>query len=162
MPINQLMCNKRQSKFLTSEVEYCRSCEPQESWLSLEHSMMKSSTLFERRPLPPYVHLTSTRCHSCDRCSQAFPIFHALPLPCIILKETKERKMGEAWEQGYQQTVLHHNYVIIDLFKKRAPLRLNTNKESTREGWVWARPYMDSLRATHVASHGNDLVGLCK
>jgi len=39
--------------FLTSEVEYYRSCEPQESWLSLERSMMQSSTLFECGPLPP-------------------------------------------------------------------------------------------------------------
>ena len=43
--------------------------------------MMKSSTLFERGPLPPYVHLAYTKRHSRDRCSQAFPIFHALPLP---------------------------------------------------------------------------------
>ena len=76
-----------QSEFLTSKVKYCRSCEPQESWLSLEHSMMKSSALFERGPLPPYVHLVSTRCHSCDRCSQAFPIFRTFPLLCIILNE---------------------------------------------------------------------------
>ena len=46
------------SEILTSEVEYCQSCEPQESWLSLERSMMKSSMLFEREPLPPYVHLS--------------------------------------------------------------------------------------------------------
>ena len=37
--------------------------------------MMKSSTLFECGPLPPYVHLASTRRHSHDRCSQAFPVF---------------------------------------------------------------------------------------
>ena len=82
LPINQLVCNKRQSKFLTSEVEYCQSCEPQESWLSLEHLMMKSSATWT---LPPYVHLASTRRHSRDRCSQAFPVFRALLLPCIIL-----------------------------------------------------------------------------
>jgi len=29
---------------------------------------------------PPYVHLASTRHHSSDRCSQAFPVFRALPL----------------------------------------------------------------------------------
>ena len=34
---------------------------------------MKSSTLFQCGPLPPYVHLVSTRRHSCDRHSQAFP-----------------------------------------------------------------------------------------
>ena len=47
----------------------------------LERSMMKSSTLFEHGPLPPYVHIASTRCHSRGRCSQAFLVFRALPLP---------------------------------------------------------------------------------
>ena len=56
--------------------------------------MMKSSTLFERGPLPPYVHLASTRRHSRDRCSQAFPVFRALPLPCIILNENRRTKNG--------------------------------------------------------------------
>ena len=57
--------------------------------------MMKSSTLFhlfERGPLPPYVHLTSNRRHSCDRCSQAFPVFRGLLLPCIILNKKKKRE----------------------------------------------------------------------
>ena len=44
---------------------------------------------------PPYVHLVSTRPHSRDRCSQAFPVFTLFdPLPCIILNEnwrTKKR-----------------------------------------------------------------------
>ena len=56
--------------------------------------MMKSSTLFERGPLPPYVHLASTRRHSRDRCSQAFPIFCALPLPCILLNKNRRTKNG--------------------------------------------------------------------
>ena len=56
--------------------------------------MMKSSTLFERGPLPPYVHLASTRRHSRDRCSQAFPVFRALPLPCIILNANRRTKNG--------------------------------------------------------------------
>ena len=58
--------------------------------------MMKSSTLFERGPLPP----TSTRHHSGDRGCQAFPEFHALPLLCIILNEIQRTKTGEAWERG--------------------------------------------------------------
>ena len=43
---------------------------------------------------PPYVHLASTRRHSRDRCSQAFPVFHALPLPCtcIILNTNRRTK----------------------------------------------------------------------
>ena len=56
--------------------------------------MMKSSTLFERGPLPPYVHLASTRRHSRDRCSQAFPVLHALPLLCIILNANRRTKNG--------------------------------------------------------------------
>ena len=39
---------------------------------------MKYSTLFVVGHHPPYVHLASTRRHSRDRCSQAFPVF--LPL----------------------------------------------------------------------------------
>ena len=31
----------------------------------------------------------------------AFPVFRALPLPCIILNTTEEQKTGEAWERGY-------------------------------------------------------------
>ena len=46
---------------------------------------------------PPCVHLTSTWRHSRDQWAQAFPIFRALPLPCIILnanRRTKRRKPG--------------------------------------------------------------------
>ena len=43
---------------------------------------------------PPYVHLVSTRRHSRDRFSQAFPVFRALPLPCIILNENRRTKNG--------------------------------------------------------------------
>ena len=59
--------------------------------------MMKSSTLFhvfECGPLPPYVHLTSTRRHSRDRCSQAFPVFRAVPSSCIILNTNRRTKNG--------------------------------------------------------------------
>ena len=37
---------------------------------------MKSRTLFECGPLPYYIHLMSTRCHSQSRCSNAFSVFH--------------------------------------------------------------------------------------
>ena len=56
--------------------------------------MMKSSTLFECGPLPPYVHLVSTRRHSRDRCFQAFPVFRALPPPCIILNANRRTNNG--------------------------------------------------------------------
>ena len=68
---NYNLCNKPQSKTLTGEVEYCRSHEHLGSWLSLECSMMKSSTLFECGPLPS---MSSSRPpdFSHDICSQAF------------------------------------------------------------------------------------------
>ena len=40
-----------------------------------------------------YVHLASTWCHSRDRCSQAFSIFHVLLL-CIILNANQRTKTG--------------------------------------------------------------------
>ena len=43
-------------------------------------------------PPPPYIHLTSTWCHSCDRCFEAFPVFRTLP--------NWTTKTGEAWERG--------------------------------------------------------------
>ena len=42
-------------------------------------------------PSPPYVHLASTRHHSRDGCSQAFPIFCTLPLLCIIHKPKNKK-----------------------------------------------------------------------
>ena len=36
----------------------------------------------------------STRRHSRDRCSQVFPVFHAHPLPCIILNANQRTKNG--------------------------------------------------------------------
>jgi len=48
---------------------------------------------------PPYVHLVSTRRHSSDRCSQAFPVFRAHPLHVLHWTKTEEQKMGEAWER---------------------------------------------------------------
>jgi len=84
--------NKPENEFLTGEAEYLWSCERLGSCLKVERSMIKSSTLFhvfECGPLPPYVHLASTWRHSCDRCSQAFPVFHALLVPCIANQRTK-------------------------------------------------------------------------
>ena len=58
-----------------------------------------------RSPPPPHIHLASTWCHSHDRCSQAFPVFRALLLPCIIYwTQTEEQKTGKAWERDYSCT----------------------------------------------------------
>ena len=51
---------------------------------------------------PPHVHLASTWRHSRARCSQAFPIVRAHPLPCIILNTNQKKKTGEAWKWGYR------------------------------------------------------------
>ena len=75
---------------------------------NIEHSNdsqdIKSSQWFSAHEFvvghrPHYVHLTSTRRNSRDRCSQAFPIFQ---LPCVIQnanqRTKKSKKAGEAWE----------------------------------------------------------------
>ena len=56
--------------------------------------MMKSSTLFVVGHRPPYVHLVSTRRHSRNKCSQALPVFRALPPPCIIANGNRRTKNG--------------------------------------------------------------------
>ena len=98
-------CNKRLSEFRTSEVKYCRSCEPQESWLLLERLMMKSSALFERGPLPPYVHLASIRRHSRDRCSQAFPVFRAASVHYTERKPKNKNGGGLGTRLDYSYSV---------------------------------------------------------
>ena len=97
MPDYKYGRNKTESEFLTGQAEYSWSYERLGSCLAVERSMMKSSMLFhvfECGPLPPYVHLASTWHHSHDRCSQAFPVFRALPLPCIILNANRRTKNG--------------------------------------------------------------------
>ena len=71
------------------------------SWLSLERSMMKSSMFFEHRPLPPYVHLASTRHHSRDRCSQAFPVFrHSTASVYYTERKPRNKKQGRPWNEA--------------------------------------------------------------
>ena len=63
--------------------------------------MMKSSTLFERGPLPP----TSTSCPPNVIHVIGIPrpslFFATLQLPCFILNTKQGTKMGEAMEQGW-------------------------------------------------------------
>jgi len=61
---------------------------------------------------PAYVHLASTRCHSRDRCSQAFPVFRALLLLCIILNETEEQKNGGGLGTRLVQTIHLETHVV--------------------------------------------------
>ena len=67
VPDYKYVHNKPESEFLTGIVEYSPSCEHLGSCLAVEHSLMKSSMLFNlpiyvnTDPyLPPCVHLTST------------------------------------------------------------------------------------------------------
>ena len=73
-----------------------------------------------QRPPPPYVHLASTRRHSRDRFSQAFPVFRALPLPCIILNENRRTKNGGGLGTRLGRVCTHSDcqYDIIQLVKE--------------------------------------------
>ena len=46
--------------------------------------MVYCTQIYSWAPPLPYIHLVSTRCHSHDRCSQAFPVFRALPRLCFL------------------------------------------------------------------------------
>ena len=75
--------------------------------------MIKSSTLFEHGPFPPYIHLASTRRHSRDRFSQAFPVFRALPLPCIINERKPKNKKRERPGNEAMLTVLAEPVLVF-------------------------------------------------
>ena len=66
---------------------------------------------------PPYVHLASTRRHSRDRFSQAFPVFRALPLPCIILHENRRTKNGGGLGTRLYQLCMF-SYIVLSLARK--------------------------------------------
>ena len=71
------------------------ACDLVNVWnLVTEHSMMKYTTLFDCKPLPPP---TSTWHHLCKKCSQAFSIFHHSSASMYH----QRAKMGEAWEQAF-------------------------------------------------------------
>ena len=117
VPDYKYVRNKPESGFLTDQAEYSWSCERLGSCLATEHSMMKSSTLFyefECGPLPPYVHLASTWRHSRDKCSQAFPVFRALPPPCIILNANRRtKKWGRPGNEATLCTLLGVFIILI-------------------------------------------------
>ena len=98
VPNYKFVCNKSEVEFLTGETGYSQSCERRGSRLVMKHWMMKSSALFECGPLPPRPHCVHLMSYSCDRCSQALPLFRS----CVLyLTQTKEQRMGgegEAWE----------------------------------------------------------------
>ena len=52
--------------------------------------MLKSSMLFECGP--PYIHLTSTRCHSCDRCPMIVGQYIAGSNSKANMKDLKQKK----------------------------------------------------------------------
>ena len=84
-PIFKYVRNKLESKFLTSQDEYsfdhANVWSPKLRWSARMDDPMHC---FGSWAPPPYVHLVSTWHHSCDECSQAFPVLHQ---PCIIVNE---------------------------------------------------------------------------
>ena len=70
-------------------------CEHLRVLSMMERWMMKSSMLFECRRLP---HM-STRRHSCDKCSQSFPIFHHSSTFCLSDSPcgSSRPKQARAW-----------------------------------------------------------------
>ena len=54
----RFMRNKSESEYLNSQAEHSQSHECLQSYLEIEHSLMKSSMLFEYGP--HYVHLVSS------------------------------------------------------------------------------------------------------
>ena len=76
----------------------------------------------------PHVQLASTRCHSCDRCSQILPIFHALLLPCIIL----------TCSCGYQQLSYGHKHFHETYFWSHQ--QAFPHLQLMNGTWSWGRP----------------------
>ena len=99
--------NKPESEFLTSQAEYSWSCKCLGSCLVVERSMMKSSMLFHvyssAGPSPPM-----STSHSPDvihvigvpRPSLFFALFRFRVLQMYTEHKLKNKKTGDAWEQG--------------------------------------------------------------
>ena len=84
-----LYCQARPQTFIRSQVLHLTSKK-------LAHRFIPPVFVIGDHPL--YVHLASTWHLSRDRCSQASPVFHALPLPCIILNTNWKKKNGGGLE----------------------------------------------------------------
>ena len=69
-----------------------------ESRTAVDCSNGWSSALFLWLDPSPYVHVTSTWCHSHDEWARFSPLFRF----CVLYwTQTEEQKMDEAWEWGY-------------------------------------------------------------
>ena len=88
----------------------------------------------------PYVHPASTRHHSRDRCSQAFPIFCTLPLPCIILNANL--RMKNEVDLGTRLTLQH--------FKHFAPHPLGYPSGEAKFHCCKGSAYIDDLTISLV------------
>ena len=90
--------DKSECELLTSQIEYSQSCECLGPSLAVKHPMMTSSMLFECKPLSPCVHLSSTWRHSCDKCSQAFPVFpkNAHTIIAWLASSSRQRQVALA------------------------------------------------------------------
>ena len=98
---------KPENEFLSSQDEYFPSrygLEPEKCGRAPKQIVL--CIVLAVGPLPIYVHLASTWCHSCDECSQVFPvlIFHR---PSVLLWRQRDDQNGEAWERGYNSSTCH-------------------------------------------------------
>ena len=83
------------------------SNDSQDSWGSQDDSIRVS--WWATPPLrPPHVHQTSSR----DRCSQPFPVFRALPLPCTCIILNANRRTKKRGRPGNEAT-----FVVVDSYK---------------------------------------------
>ena len=82
-----------ESNFLTDQAEYLRSCVNVWgiAYIVTEHSMMKSSMLFECRPLPLPPSTTSCPPDVIHVCSQAFPFFFFCSSAFVYYTECKPK-----------------------------------------------------------------------
>ena len=98
VPNYKLVPNKPESEFLTSQVEYYQSCGCLGPSLAVKHPMKMSSMLFECKPLSPCVHCSSTWCYSCDKRSQAFPVFpkNARTIIAWLASSSRQRQVALA------------------------------------------------------------------
>ena len=92
-------CPSTTSCAMDDRDRWSRSCEhltwdPVYHWSARWWSLVRYLNVDPPGPL--HVHLASTRRHSCDKCSQVFPVFHALSLLCIILNANQRAKYGGA------------------------------------------------------------------
>ena len=76
-------------------ISICHNRDNETVFVNVCMVLKKKRCLIQSGATIQFWDLVSTRCHSCDKCSQAsLPRFHTLPLPCIILNANRRTKNG--------------------------------------------------------------------